>query len=70
MSEPNNNLVKLSQYHILIIVFFLLFFLVTFLAGVLLLVTGKGQDVWKLLLCGGLGLWLSIKVISIKYAKQ
>ena len=70
MSEPNKNLVKLSEYHIVIIVLFLLFFSVTFLAGVLLLVKGKGEGVWKLLLCGGVGLWLAIKVIAIKYAKK
>ena len=70
MSEPNKDLIKLSKYHISILVLFLLFFLIMFLAGVLLLVKGKGDGVWKLLLCGFVGLWLAIKVISIKYAKS
>ena len=70
MPEPNKDLEKLSEHHIAILALFLLVFLITFLAGVLLLVKGKGEGVWKLLLCGGGGLWLAIKVISIKYAKK
>lgn len=70
IKQPNDGLVKLSTYHIALIVLFLLFSLVTLLAGVLLLLTGKDADVWKLLLCGIMGVWLAIKVISIKYAKK
>jgi len=70
LKQPNNGLVKLSSYHIAVLVLFLLFSLVALVAGVLLLVTGKGEGVWKLLMCGVVGVWLAMKVISIKYAKK
>jgi hypothetical protein len=70
MAKSDNALAKLSSYHIVILVLFLLFFLITFLAGVLLIVKGKGDGVWKLLMCGSVGSVLAIKVIATKYAKN
>jgi len=70
LKKPNDGLIKLSSYHIAVLVLFLLLSLVALLAGVLLLATGKDEGVWKLLMCGVVGVWLAIKVISIKYAKK
>ncbi|OIR00062.1 hypothetical protein GALL_178830 [mine drainage metagenome] len=69
-NKPNDALVKLSNYHTAVLILYLLFSLVALLAGVILLVTGKDEGVWKLLMSGVVGVWLAIKVISIKYVKK
>ena len=68
--KPNDRLDKLANYHIVILVLFLLFFLFVLLAGILLLIIGKGESVWKLLMCGTFGVALATKVILIKYDKS
>ena len=68
--KPKDGLIKLSSYHLAVLVLFLLFSSVALLAGVLFLVTGKGEGTWKLLMCGVVGVWLAIKIISIKYANK
>ena len=70
LKKPNDSLVKLANYHIVLLVLFLLFFLIVLLAGLVLLINGKGDNVWKLLIYGALGVGFGIKLILIKYDKN
>lgn len=70
LKKTNENLVRLAEYHIAILVLFLLFFLFVLLAGVVFLINGKGESAWKLMIYGALGVGLGIKLILIKYEKN
>ena len=61
---------QLASDHISILALHLLFSFAALLAGVILLVGGKDEGVWKLLMCGIVGIWFAIKVILFKYAKK